>query len=109
MSVSFSALDINISMLLSLLLANIRILSCIFFLFLVIFNNIFIIPFAIEKIKVKLALEIPTGTPTILTNEIIDAPPLVALKIIKILSIYSKIVIYLFNFSIYDFLSLISW
>ena len=77
---SFNALDINISMLLSLLLASIRILSCFFFLFLVIFNNIFIIPFAIEKIKVKLALAIPTGTPTILTNGIIDTPPLVALK-----------------------------
>ena len=96
-------------MLLSLLLANIRILSCFFFLFLVIFNNIFIIPFAIEKIKVKLALAIPTGAPTIVVNETIDTPPLVALKTIKILSIYSKIVIYLFDFLIYDFLSLISW
>ena len=72
------------------------------------FNNIFIIPFTIEKIKGKLALAIPTGTPTILTNEIIDTPLLAAFKIIKILSIYSKIVIYLFNFLIYDFLSLIS-
>ena len=97
MSISFSALDINISLLLSLLLANVKI-SCIFFLFLVIFNNIFVIPFGIEKIKVKLALAIPTSTPTILTNEIIDTPPLVALRIIKILSIYSKMVIYLFNF-----------
>ena len=67
------------------------------------FNNIFIIPFTIEKIKVKLALEIPTGMPKILTNEIIDSPPLNAFKIIKILFIYSKIVIYLFIFLIYDF------
>ena len=95
-------------MLLSLLLANIRILSCFFFLFLVIFNNIFIIYFATEKIKVKLALAIPTGSPTILINEIIDTPPLVALKIIKILSVYSKVVIYLFNFLIYDFLNFLS-
>ena len=62
-----------------------------------------------EKIKVKLALAIPTGTPTKVRNEIIDTLPLVALKIIKVLSAYSKIVIYLFNFLIHDFLSLISW
>ena len=73
---SFNGLDINTSMLLSLLLANKRILSCFFFLFLVIFNIIFIIPFTIEKVKVKLAFEI-------VVNEIIDTPPLVALKIIK--------------------------
>ena len=72
-------------MLLSLLLANIRIL-CFFFLFLVIFNNFLTIPVVIEKIKVKLALAIPTGAPIILVNEIIDTPPLVALKTIKTLS-----------------------
>ena len=43
------------------------------------------IPVVIEKIKVKLALVIPTGAPIIL--EIIDIPPVVALKTIKILSI----------------------
>ena len=73
-------------MLLSLLLANIRILSCSFFLFLVIFSNFLTIPVVIEKIRVKLALAIPTGDPTILVNEIIDTPLLVALKTIKILS-----------------------
>ena len=73
-------------MLLSLLLANIRILSCFFFLFLVIFSNFLTIPVR-EKIKVRLALAIPTGTPTMLVNEIIDTPLLVALKTIKILSI----------------------
>ena len=72
-------------MLFSLLLANIRILSC-FFLFLVIFSNFLAIPVAREKIRVKRALAIPTGTPIILVNEIIDTPPLVALKTIKILS-----------------------
>ena len=74
-------------MLFSLLLANIRILSCFFFLFLVIFSNFLTIPVVREKIKVKLALAIPTGAPIILVNEIIDTPPLVALKTIKILSI----------------------
>ena len=73
-------------MLFSLLLANIRILSCFFFLFLVIFSNFLTIPVVREKIKVKLALAIPTGAPIILVNEIIDTPPLVALKTIKILS-----------------------
>ena len=38
------------------------------------------------KIKVKLALAIPTGAPTMLVKEMIDAPPAAALKTIKILS-----------------------
>ena len=37
-----------------------------------------------EKIKVKLALAIPTGAATILVNEQIDTPPVVTLKTIKI-------------------------
>ena len=45
------------------------------------------IPVAREKIKVKLALTIPTGAPIAVLNEIIDIPPVVALKTIKILSI----------------------
>ena len=56
------------------------------FLFLVIFSNFLTIPVVREKIKVKLALAIPTGTPTKLVNEIIDTPPVVALKTIKVLS-----------------------
>ena len=83
---SISACDTKFSMLLSLLLANIRTLSCFFFLFLVIFSNFLTIPVVREKIKVKLALAIPTGAPIILVNEIIDTPPVVALKTIKILS-----------------------
>ena len=39
-----------------------------------------------EKIKVKLALAIRTGAPTILVNEQMDTPQVVALKTIKILS-----------------------
>ena len=74
-------------MLLSLLLANIRILSCFFFLFLVFFSTFLTIPNVKEKLKVRLALAIPTGAPEILVNEIIDTPQLVALKTIKILSI----------------------
>ena len=73
-------------MVLSLLLANIRILSCIFFFFLVIFSNVLTIPVVRGKIGVILALAIPTGAPTILVNEIIDTSSVVALKTIKILS-----------------------
>ena len=50
------------------------------------FNSFFIIPVDREKIKVKLALAIPIGAPKIVVNEIIDTPPAVALKTIKILS-----------------------
>ena len=74
-------------MLLSLLLAITRILSCFFFLFLVIFSNFLTIPVVREKIKVKFALAIPTGAPAMLVNEKIDTPPLVALKTIKAWSI----------------------
>ena len=83
---SISVCDTKVPMLLSLLLVNIRILSCFFFLFLVIFSNFLTIPVVREKIKVKLALAIPTGAPTILVNEIVDTPLVVALKTIKILS-----------------------
>ena len=46
-------------------------------------SNFLIIPVVREKIKVKLALAIPTGAPTTLANEMIDTPPIVALKTIK--------------------------
>ena len=58
-----------------------------FFFFFVIFSNCLIIPVVREKSKVRLALAIPTGAPTILVNKIIDTPPLVALKTIKAWSI----------------------
>ena len=45
------------------------------------------IPAIIEKIKVKQALAIPAGTPTVLANEIIDTPLLDTLKTINILSV----------------------
>ena len=70
---------------LSLLLANIRILSCFFFSFVVIFNNSLTILVVREKIKVKIALAIATDAP--ITLQIIDTPSVVALKTIKILSI----------------------
>ena len=76
---------IKVSILLYLLLASISIWSCFFFFFIVVLNNFLMIP-VIEKIKVKLALAIPTGAPIVVVNEIIDIPPVVALKIINILS-----------------------
>ena len=65
----------------------ISILSCFFFLFLVAFNNFFIIPVVREKNKVSVALSIPAGAPTTLGNKIIQIPLIAALKTIKILSI----------------------
>ena len=44
------------------------------------------IPVDKDKIKVKLALTIPTGVSITLVNKIIDIPLVVALRIIKILS-----------------------
>ena len=44
------------------------------------------IPVDREKIKVKLALAIPADAPIALANEIIDIPPVIALKIIKFFS-----------------------
>ena len=49
-------------------------------------SNFLTIPVVREKNRVKLALAIPTGAPTTLVNEMIDTPPLVALKTIKTLS-----------------------
>ena len=77
---SISACDTKVSMLISLLLANLRILSCFYFLLLVMLNNFLTIPVVKEKIKEKLALAIPTGASTTLLNKQIDTPPLAALN-----------------------------
>ena len=53
-------------------------------------SNFLTIPVAREKIQVKFALAIPTGAPTTLVNEMLDTPPLVAPKTIKILSMSSR-------------------
>ena len=96
-------------MLFNLLLANIRILSCFFVLFLVVLNNIFDIPVVKEKINVKPALAIPRGVPITLVKEIIDTLPLFALRTIKTLSMQSNTATYLHNFLLFNFCSLISW
>ena len=61
---SINARDTKLSILLSLLLVNTRILSCFFFLFFVVFNNYFVIPVAKENNIVNPALSIPIGAPT---------------------------------------------
>ena len=69
--------------------------------FLVILSNFFIIRGVREKVRVKLALAIPT----ILADEIKQTPLLVALKTIKTLSMQLKAVTqYLLNFLLHDFL-----
>ena len=86
---SLSAWDTKVSMLLKFefTFSQHKNFFILFFLFLVMLSNFLIIPVVREKIKVKLALAIPTGAPTKLAYEIIQTPLLVALKTIKILSI----------------------
>ena len=63
--------------------------SVCFLFFLVVLSNFFnlvTIPIVREKIKLKLAPAIPIGAPATLAEEIIQTPPLIALKTIKILS-----------------------
>ena len=71
-------------------------------------SNFLIIPVVTEKIKVKLAFAIPTGAPTTLAEKMTQTPLLVALKTIKILSMWSKVVTYLLSFLPHNFLGLIS-
>ena len=83
---SINAWDYKVSMLSTLPLANIRILSCFSFLFLVMLSNFLIIPVVRKKIKVTLVLSIPTGALKMLADEMIKTSLLVALKTVKILS-----------------------
>ena len=59
-------------MLFNLLLADITILLCFFFLFRVVFNSFFIIPVELENVRLKLTLAIPTGAPITVANDAID-------------------------------------
>ena len=54
-----------------------------FFVVVLVFSNFLTIPVVREKNKVRLAIAIPTGAPTILVNKIIDTAPLFALKAIN--------------------------
>ena len=82
-SLSISARDSKVSMLLSLVLVRITIFSCNFFfvLFLVVGNNFFIILVAKENIIVNAAFFITTGAKRTFAWEIVQTCPVVALKI----------------------------
>ena len=73
-------------MLFNLLLANIAILLCFFFLFLVVFNSFFTIPVEIENARLKLALTNPTGAPMAVANDAIQMLPVATDKTINDLS-----------------------
>ena len=73
-------------MLFNLLLANITILLCFFFLFRVDFNIFFTMPVDIEKVRLKLALAILAGAPITIENDGIEMLQFVADKTIKDLS-----------------------
>ena len=62
-------------MLFNLLQANIIVLLCFFFLFLVVFNSFFMIPIKIENARLKLALTIPIGVAITVANDAIEMLP----------------------------------
>ena len=62
-------------MLFNLLLASITILLCLFFLFLVVFNNLFTNPVVTENARLQLALIIPTGAPIMVADDAIEMLP----------------------------------
>ena len=70
-------------MLFNLLLANIVLLLCFFFLFQIVFNSFFTIPVDNENVRLRLVLAIPTGVPITVANHAIEILPLVADKTIK--------------------------
>ena len=87
-SMSANAWGTKVLMLSSLLLANIKILSCSFFFFLVITNN-FLLFLLLKKKRKKdyyKCIASPVGAPTRLPNEMIQILLLVRLKTINILS-----------------------
>ena len=67
-------------MLFSLLLANITILLCFFFLFPVAFHSFFTISLEIENVRLKLAIAIPTGAPITVENDAIEMVPVITDK-----------------------------
>ena len=73
-------------MLFNLLLVNITIFLCFFFLLLVVFNSFFTISVQIENARLKFALLIPTGAPIAVANDAIEILPVVTDKTINDLS-----------------------
>ena len=64
--------DILLSKLFNLLLASITVLLCFFFLFLIVFTNLYTNLDVIENVKLQLAPIIPGGTPVTLANDAIE-------------------------------------
>ena len=93
--------DILLSILFNLLLAIVTILSCFFFLFDFVFNDLFTISEVMENAKLKLALATLTGASIIVADDATDISPLVADEKIYNLSKYSKEAIYLLINSIF--------
>ena len=62
-------------MLFNLLLANITILFCFFFLFLIVFKKFFTDPEVTEKVKLQPAPIIPAGAPITLAKDAIEILP----------------------------------
>ena len=82
-SLFIKALDILLSMRLSLLLGDI---TSFFFLFLLVFKSFFVIPVEIENARLKLALTIRTGAPKTVANDAIEMLPVVIDKRVNDLS-----------------------
>ena len=70
----------------NVLLANLTILLCFFFLFHVVFNNFFTIPVKIENERLKLALGIHTGAQITAANDAVVVLPVVTDKTVNDLS-----------------------
>ena len=70
-----NVLDILPSMLFNLLLANITILLCFFFLFHIVFKNIFRNPEVIENVRPQLARTILAGAPITVANDATEILP----------------------------------
>ena len=70
-------------MLFNLILANITIFLCFFFLFYVVFNSLFTVPVKIKNARLKLALLVPTSAPITVANGAIEMQPVVTDKTIN--------------------------
>ena len=85
-------------MLFNLLLANITILFCFFFLFLIVFKNLFTNPDVVENVKLQLAPIIPVVTPIIVANDATEIIPDDIDKTFNDLLKQSKEAVYLLRF-----------
>ena len=85
-------------MLFNLLLANITILFCFFFLFLIVFKNLFTNPDVVENVKLQLAPIIPVVTLITVANDATEIIPDDIDKTFNDLLKQSKEAVYLLRF-----------